>query len=70
MIFGNDDYDVYLGKLNASKYDSESIWNEYGSYGSSYSSNSIWNEYSAVILHLVILRQLLMHKVIFMVTLQ
>ena len=47
MIFGGDDYDVYLGKLNASKYDSESIWNEYGSYGNSYSSTSIWNEYSS-----------------------
>ena len=47
MIFGGDDHDVYLGKLNASEYDSESIWNEYGSYGSSYSSNSIWNEYSS-----------------------
>lgn len=47
MIFGGDDYDVYLGKLNASKYDSESIWNEYGSYGNSYSSTSIWNEYNS-----------------------
>ena len=47
MIFGGDDHDVYLGKLNASEYDSESIWNEYGSYGNSYSSTSIWNEYSS-----------------------
>ena len=47
MIFGGEDHDVYLGKLNASKYEAESIWNEYGSYGSSYSSTSIWNEYSS-----------------------
>lgn len=47
MIFGGDSYDVYLGKLNASEYDSESIWNEYSSYGSSYSSTSIWNEFSS-----------------------
>ena len=34
----------YLG-LIASKYNSESVFNEYGSYGSKYSANSIWNEY-------------------------
>lgn len=45
LIYGGEDHDVYLGKLNASEYDSESIWNEYGSYGSKYNSNSIWNEY-------------------------
>lgn len=45
LIFGGKNHDVYLGKLNASEYDSESIWNEYGKYGNSYSSNSIWNEY-------------------------
>lgn len=44
-IYGGEDHDVYLGKLNASKYDSESIWNEYGTYGSEYNTNSIWNEY-------------------------
>ena len=38
--------DDYLGKLNASKYDSESIWNQYGTYGSKYNSKSIWNKYS------------------------
>lgn len=26
-IYGGKDHDVYLGKLNASEYDSESIWN-------------------------------------------
>jgi len=36
----------YLGKI-ASKYDSESIFNEYGTYGSEYSSDSIWNEYGS-----------------------
>lgn len=34
----------YLGKITNS-YDSESILNEYGTYGNEYSSNSIWNEY-------------------------
>ena len=44
-IYGGKDHDVYLGKLNASEYDSESIWNEYGTYGNEYNSKSIWNEY-------------------------
>lgn len=44
-IYGEEDHDVFLGKLNASKYDSKSIWNEYGTYGSEYNTNSIWNEY-------------------------
>lgn len=44
-IYGGEDHDVFLGKLNASKYDSKSMWNEYGTYGSEYNTNSIWNEY-------------------------
>ena len=47
LIYGGSNHDVYLGKLNASRYDSESIWNEYGRYGSKYNSNSIWNEYGS-----------------------
>ncbi|MDE7127117.1 MAG: hypothetical protein K2O58_04380, partial [Bacteroidales bacterium] len=43
LIYGGKDNDEYLGKLNASKYDSESIWNQYGKYGSRYNSKSIWN---------------------------
>ena len=46
-IFGGKNHDVYLGKLNANQYDSESIWNKYGEYGSSYNSKCIWNEYGA-----------------------
>lgn len=45
LIYGGKEHDEYLGKINASKYDSESIWNEYGKYGSRYNSKSIWNEY-------------------------
>ena len=36
----------YLGKLTFSRYDSDSILNKYGSYGSQYSSTSIFNKYS------------------------
>ncbi len=45
LIYGGKEHDEYLGKLNASKYDSESIWNQYGKYGSRYNSKSIWNQY-------------------------
>jgi len=45
LLYGGKDHDVYLGCLNCSEYDSDSIWNEYGKYGSEYNSNSIWNEY-------------------------
>jgi len=44
-IYGGSSHQVYLGCLNCDSYDSNSIWNEYGTYGSEYSTNSIWNEY-------------------------
>ena len=44
-VFAQDDEQTYLGKIN-DKYNSESIFNEYGTYGNEYSSSSIWNEYS------------------------
>ena len=45
QIFGGEEHDVYLGCLNCSKYDSNSIWNSYGNYGSKYNTSSIWNSY-------------------------
>lgn len=36
----------FLGKLVSSRFDSDSILNEYGPYGSRYSTTSIFNEYS------------------------
>jgi len=44
-LYGGENNKQYLGCLNCNNYDSDSIWNEYGTYGSSYNSNSIWNEY-------------------------
>lgn len=44
-LYGGKDHDDYLGCLNCTKYDSNSIWNEYGKYGSIYESKSIWNKY-------------------------
>lgn len=43
-IYGADG--TYLGKLNANKYDPESVANPYGQYGSKYSPTSINNPYS------------------------
>ena len=44
-LYGGQSHDVYLGCLNCNAYDSNSIWNAYGTYGSKYNSNSIWNKY-------------------------
>lgn len=41
-LYGGKDHDVYLGCLNCSSYNSDSIWNQYGTYGSSYNSKSIF----------------------------
>ncbi len=46
LLFGGSGHDVFLGCLNCGEYASESICNEYGTYGSEYSVNSIFNEYS------------------------
>lgn len=35
----------YLGQLSSNRYQSDSITNEYGIYGSKYSSTSIYNKY-------------------------
>ncbi len=45
MIFGGSNHDVYLGCISCSEYSSDSVFNEYGSYGSEYSTTSIFNEY-------------------------
>ena len=36
---------TFLGTLNENTYDSNSIYNEYGTYGSKYSAKSILNQY-------------------------
>lgn len=43
-LYSNDGK-TYLGKLTSDKYDSESVFNTYGTYGSEYSVDSIWNTY-------------------------
>jgi hypothetical protein len=43
-VYSNDGSE-FLGTLSTNKYDSESIFNKYGNYGSKYSTTSIWNPY-------------------------
>jgi len=45
MLFGGENHQTYLGCLTCGRYSTESIFNEYGPYGSKYSSTSIWNKY-------------------------
>lgn len=44
-LIAQDDKTTFLGEISDS-YVNESIFNEYGSYGSEYSSKSIWNKYA------------------------
>ncbi|SDX04394.1 DUF3298 domain-containing protein [Paenibacillus sp. PDC88] len=43
-IYSNDG-ETYLGSLSTNTFNSDSIFNQYGTYGSQYSIDSIWNEY-------------------------
>lgn len=43
LIAGDEQF---LGKITTNPYDTDSILNRYGPYGSVYSSTSIWNKYS------------------------
>lgn len=47
LLYGGSNNDQFLGCMNCDKYDKNSIWNEYGTYGSKYSSTSIWNKYGS-----------------------
>lgn len=45
-LYSDEKKRVYLGKLVTNEFDSESIYNEFGNYGSKFSTKSIWNEFS------------------------
>jgi hypothetical protein len=62
LLYGGTGHDEFLGCLNCnkndsasvcnkygkgSKYDGNSIFNKYGTFGSKYSSSSPWNKYSS-----------------------
>lgn len=46
MLFGGEGRKTYLGCLNCSRYEHDSIFNPYGEHGSEYSGVSIFNSYS------------------------
>lgn len=46
LLFDGETGEIFAGCLNCSKYDSSSVCNNYGDYGSRYSDKSIWNHYS------------------------
>jgi len=45
-ILAQDSENTFLGKVD-NEFSSESIFNEFGTYGSKFSSSSIWNEFSS-----------------------
>jgi hypothetical protein len=45
LLFGGQNRRTFLGCL-CSEYDTDSVFNKYGTYGNQYSSESIWNKYS------------------------
>lgn len=44
-LWGGNNLGIYLGCLTCSRFDSDSVCNSFGEYGSSFSSSSIWNSY-------------------------
>jgi hypothetical protein len=44
VMYSNDGA-IYLGKLTSNEFDSDSIFNEFGSYGGKFSEKSIFNEF-------------------------
>lgn len=43
MVFGGEGHDVYLGCLSCDAREPESVFNEFGTYGTPYSPYSLWN---------------------------
>jgi len=44
-LYGGNNHDEYLGCLNCDKFDVNSIWNQFGTYGNRFATNSIWNKF-------------------------
>jgi hypothetical protein len=44
-IIAQDNENTYLGKIS-NQYDSDSIFNKFGTYGSEYSASSVWNKFA------------------------
>src|SRR5712691_806235 len=46
MLFAGQGHRTYLGCLSCSEYENESVYNNYGPFGSAYGGTSIFNAYS------------------------
>ena len=46
LIFGGSDHDEFLGCLNCSEYNPDSICNGFGPYGNEFSSQGMFNEFA------------------------
>jgi hypothetical protein len=46
MLFGGAGHKTFLGCVNCNEYHAQSVFNQYGSFGSSYSSTSVLNKYA------------------------
>ena len=44
-LYADDGTGTFLGEISSNKYDTDSIANEYGSYGNKYQTKSIFNQY-------------------------
>jgi hypothetical protein len=45
LLFGSSDHKTFLGCLNCSQFDSGSLCNQFGQYGSQFNTGSIWNQF-------------------------
>ncbi len=43
LLYGGDDHQTFLGCANCSKFEGDSICNQFGQFGSEFQSDSIWN---------------------------
>ena len=43
LLYGGDDHQTFLGCVNCSKFEADSICNQFGRFGSEFQGDSIWN---------------------------
>lgn len=47
LLFAGKDHKVFLGCLNCGRFDSSSVCNRFGNYGSRFADTSIWNRFGS-----------------------
>ena len=47
LLFGGDGHKTFLGCLNCGRFDSGSVCNKFGNYGSKFSNYSPWNRFAS-----------------------